>query len=652
MRIYGKIAAVLLAFLLVTAFAAPAVCAQASDPGSIRILFTHDMHASLEPAKAADKNGNLSEVGGFARLYTAIKEARADDADSTLLVDAGDYTMGTLFQTVECTQSPELRLMGMMGYDAVTVGNHEFDYTIEGFAKSLNAAAQSGETLPAYVTSNIALPKGEPKADALREAMQNYGVKEYTVVEKRGCRIGIFGVLGEEAANLAPMSAPAVFEDVQETAERLVRVLKEQEKVDLIVCLSHSGTNEDSSKSEDEQLAKAVPGIDVIISGHTHTILDQPVAAGNTIIASCGADSAYLGSLDIALEGGVWSVQNYALRPIDASITNDEALAGKVMVFKGLTDEYLADYGYTGDEVITNSPYQFENINTMFLTPGDYALGDITADSFLYTVKQAEGESYENVDVTVVPVGTIRATIHKGDVTVSDAFKILSLGTGPDGLTGYPLISVYLYGWELQNLCEVDASVAGLMGDAQLYFSGLRATYNPNRLIFNKVTDVKLLHGNKTQEIESEKLYRVVCSLYSGQMLGYVKEKSFGILSLTPKDKNGEAVTDFNKQIIYTQDGSEIKEWQAVVSYLSSFAEQDGISGGSTIPEAYAAPQGRKVADTSGGIWGILSHFNGFAWIALGVVIFLIAVLVLVPLLIVRGVKKRKARRAAMAAAA
>lgn len=646
MRIHRKIAAVLLVFLLVTAFAASAVSAEASDPGSIRILFTHDMHASLEPAKAADKNGNLSEIGGFTRLYTAIKEARAASPDSTLLVDAGDYTMGTLFQTVECTQSPELRLMGMMGYDAATVGNHEFDYTIDGFAKSLNAAAQSGEALPAYVISNIALPEGEPKADALREAMQNYGVKEYTVVEKSGCQIGIFGVLGEEAANLAPMSAPAVFEDVQETAKRMVQILKEQEKVDLIVCLSHSGTKEDVSESEDEQLAKAVPGIDVIISGHTHTILGSPIVAGNTIIVSSGSDSAYLGSLDIALEGGAWKVQDYALRPINASIADDGAIAGKVEAFKGLTDEYLANYGYTYDEFIANSPYQFEDINTMFYTPGDYALGDITADSFLYSVKQAEGESYENVDVTVVPVGTIRATINKGDVTVADAFKVLSLGTGPDGLTGYPLISVYLYGRELQNLCEVDASVAGLMGDAQLYFSGLRTTYNPNRLIFNKVTDVTLLRGSKAQEVESDKLYRVVCSLYSGQMLGYVKEKSFGILSLTPKDKNGETVTDYNKQIIYTQDGSEIKEWQAVVSYLSSFAEPDGISDGSTIPEAYATPQGRKVADTSGGLWGILSHFNGFAWILLSVVALLIAILVLTPLLIVRGIKKRKARKA------
>ncbi len=643
MRVHGKITAILLALLLVAAFAVPAVSAESLNAVSIRILFTHDLHASLEPAEAMGKDNNLTEVGGFARLYTAIEEAR-EDHPTALLVDAGDYTMGTLFQTVEAAQSPELRLMGMMGYDAATVGNHEFDYTVTGFTDSLNAAAQSGDALPAYVMSNMSLPEGDPKTDSLREAMRDYGVKEYTVVEKDGCRIGIFGVLGEEAAELAPMSEPAVFTDVQETAKRMVQVLKEQEKTDLIVCLSHSGTNEDASKSEDEQLAKAVPGIDVIISGHTHTVLNQPIVAGNTIIVSSGSDSAYLGALDIALKDGIWQVQDYALRPINDTLADDKAVAEKVDYFKGLTDDYLADYGYTYDEVIASSPYQFENINTMFDTPGDYALGDIAADSYVYAVQQAEGESYENVDVTVVPVGTIRATINKGDVTVAEAFKVLSLGTGPDEQAGYPLISVYLYGWELKNLCEVDASVAGIFADAQLYFSGMRTTYNPNRLIFNKVLDTQmLLKGGSVQAVEPDRLYRVVCGLYSGQMLGYVKEKSFGILSITPKDRNGEAVTDYNDQIIYSQSGSEIKEWQAVVSYLSSFAQQYGVS---TVPEAYAAPQGRKVADTSGGLWGILAHPNGFAWIVLGVVVFLIALLVLTPLLIVRGVRKRRARKA------
>ena len=304
MRVLGKVLSILSAFLLFAAFIAPSALADASDSGSLRILFTHDLHASLEPAKVADENGRFSEAGGFARLATAIREARADSPESTLLVDAGDYSVGTLYQALETTQSPELRLMGMMGYEAVTVGNHEFDCTITGFADSLNAAVQSGDVLPAYVMSNISLPGDDAKTEALRAAMDAYGVTEYTVVEKSGFRIGIFGVLGEEALADAPMSAPAVFEDIADAAKRMVEILKKEEKVDLVVCLSHSGTNEDVSESEDEQLAKAVPDIDVIISGHTHTVLQQPIVTGDTIIVSCGSDSAYLGQLDIAREDG------------------------------------------------------------------------------------------------------------------------------------------------------------------------------------------------------------------------------------------------------------------------------------------------------------------------------------------------------------
>ncbi len=649
MKLHKKVLSVLLVLTLALSVFFPTALAEGAPSDSIRILFTHDLHASLEPAIVAGPDGQLYQAGGFARLYTAIEEARDAAPQGTLLVDAGDYTMGTLFQTVETTQSPELRLMGMMGYDAVTAGNHEFDYTIDGFTASLNAAVESGDTLPPYVMSNISVPEGDAKADALRSAMDAYGVKEYIVTEKSGCKIGIFGLMGAEAAELAPMSVPAVFEDVKDTAQRMVKILKEQEKVDLVVCISHSGTKEDVAESEDEQLAKNVPGIDVIVSGHSHTVLQQPIVVDNTVIVSSGSDSAYLGSLDLSYNGG-WQVQGYSLRAIDDSIEDNAQIAAKVDAFKGLADQYLADYGHFYDEVIAYSPYQFTNINDMYYHPGDYALGDITADSYVYAVRHAEGEEYEPVDVSVVPVGVIRATINKGDITVADAFKILSLGTGPDGQSGYPLISVYLYGWELQNVCEVDASVAGLLADAQLYFAGLKETYNPNRLIFNKVTSAVLEREDGTTEaIEPDRLYRVVCSLYSGQMLAYVKEKSFGILSITPKDASGAEITDFNDQIIYTYEGNEIKEWQAVVSYLSSFEPKDGVS---VIPEKYAMPQGRKTADTSGGLFGILSQFNTFAWIVCGVVAVLLFLIALAIVLIVRGAKKRRARKAAKAQAA
>jgi len=350
MKPYKKLLSVLLVLAVAFSVILPSAPAAASDPRTIKILFTHDMHSSLLPGQVADSNGNLTEAGGFARLSAAIQGERSAGQDGTLLVDAGDYSMGTVFQTLETTAAPELRLMGGMGYDAVTAGNHEFDYTGRVFAKSLEAAKQSGDALPAYVMSNMTIPDNSAGADALREAMLDYGVKDYTVVEKNGVKIGIFGLLGKDAAADAATSKPAVFGDIVQASKRVVDILKNQQKADLIVCLSHSGTDPDVSKSEDEQLAKAVPDIDVIISGHTHTVLQQPIIVGHTVIASCGANSAYLGVLDLTYGQG-WKVQDYSLKAIDSSVKDDPDVAAKVDGFKTLVDKYLEPYGYNYDQV-------------------------------------------------------------------------------------------------------------------------------------------------------------------------------------------------------------------------------------------------------------------------------------------------------------
>lgn len=623
-----KVLTVFLTLIIAFSLLLPVSFAQAQGH-DIKILFTHDMHSSLTPATVFE-NGSLAESGGFARLYTAIQQERSQDPDNTLLVDAGDYSMGTLFQVLETSQSPELCLMGKMGYDVVTAGNHELDYTGAGLSKSLEAAKKSGGPLPEYVMSNVTVPEGSE----LKQAMNDYGVKDYVVVDKNGVKIGIYGVMGEEAVADAPMAAPAEFGDIIETSKRVVKILKEQENADLVICLSHSGTRENKSESEDELLAKAVPDIDVIISGHTHTVLEQPIIVGHTIIVSCGSDSDYLGVLDITNDNG-WTVNGYKLTKIDSSVADDTPIAEAVVSYDTSVNEYLKPYGMHSDDVIANSPYQFEDINHMLDNPGNYSLGDITSDAFMYAVKQAEGDSYETVDLAVVPMGTIRATINKGDVTVADAFRILSLGTGPDGLSGYPLISVYLYGWELKNVCEVDASISSLMGDAQLFLSGIKYTYNPNRLIFNKVTDAELVREDgSTETIESDRLYRVVCSIYSGQMLSYVKSKSFGIVSLTPKDKDGNEITDYNEQIIYNGNKQEVKEWQAVAEYLESFK--------GSIPVAYGETQQRKIGNAS---LDIFSGLNTFAMIVYAVIVVLLALIVFIIVKVTKRIRRMRHKK-------
>ncbi|TAH64970.1 MAG: bifunctional metallophosphatase/5'-nucleotidase, partial [Anaerolineaceae bacterium] len=320
---------IMIAILLFQVFIIPRSFAS-ENADSITIMFTHDMHSNLLPF-LTEKDGKVVETGGYARLMSIINNERESNPEA-LLLDAGDYSMGTPFQTIFTDYSPELRIMGSMGYDVVTLGNHEFDYRAEGLAHSLNAAVNSGDKLPKMVQSNVTFPIDEegnltPSLKELKNAMDNYGVREYTIIERSGIRIGIFGLLGEESASMAPM-AEVVFEDTVTQAKRVVKILSEQEKVDLIICLSHSGTKEDKSESEDEILAKQVPEIDVVISGHSHTKLEEPIVTGTTIIASSEEYGKNLGVMELSRNDSAdWKLERYELVNVNETIAEEETIS-------------------------------------------------------------------------------------------------------------------------------------------------------------------------------------------------------------------------------------------------------------------------------------------------------------------------------------
>lgn len=341
MRKIFRTLCILLTLFLVLSVNVPISYAESSKK-TMTILFTHDMHDHLLPFNLVE-NGQVKQLGGYARLQSVINDERKTDPN-LLLVDAGDFSMGTLFQTIFQSDAPELRILGQMGYDATTFGNHEFDFRASGLADSLNTAKSSGDKLPEIVASNVSFLKDKSgnmtqSLTDLKQAMSNYGVKDYTVIEKNGIKVGIFGLTGKDAASCAPMSG-VTFTDEVESAKRVVNILKKEEKVDLIVCLSHSGTWTDKSKSEDEILAKKVPDINVIISGHTHTKLDKPIMVGKTIIGSCGEYGENLGTLNISQNSeGNWSLDNYKLKQIDSSLPDDSHISQVINNFKSLVQE-------------------------------------------------------------------------------------------------------------------------------------------------------------------------------------------------------------------------------------------------------------------------------------------------------------------------
>lgn len=634
----------ILVLLITLVLAAGCLTAPASaqeEEGKVAtILFTHDMHSHLLPA---EKEGG-GEYGGFARLMTALEQER-DEAEASgyacITVDGGDFSMGTLFQTIYTTQASELRSLGALGYDAATFGNHEYEYRADGLAKMLRAAAESGDPLPALVQTNYVTPK-DPEAGAeVVEAMAGCGVTDYVIIERDGVRFAVFGVMGEDADACAPMSGME-FEPVIQAAQRVVDEIKANEAYDFLICLSHSGTNPDPKKSEDELLAKNVDGIDFIVSGHTHSTMLEPKIVNNTVIGCTGEYCTNLGKVTIKKDAeGNNAVLDYELIPIDENVAEDPRIAAQVADYKELVEtEYLSQFGMTFDQVLAHSPFDFTPISQFAQEQEEDSLGNLIADAYIYAVRQVEaGTSAAPITAAFVNSGVIRSSFSQGDITVSDAFNVSSIGSGADGSPGYPLIDAWLTGKELKTVLELDPSVGPLFSGVQLYSSGVRYTFNMHRMLFNRVTEPAILSSDGgTEAIDDNKLYRVVTNLYSSQMLGMVTDLSYGILKITPKDEWGNPITNYEDHIIHLEDGSELKEWYAVATYLASFPPEDGVP---QVPQRYAGPEGRKVRDDSVNPIALLRQPNWITLTVLGVALLLAALVVF----IIYRVATRKRRR-------
>lgn len=618
------------------------------DTKQIDVLFTHDTHSHLDSFSTI-VNGEQKEVGGFAKIKTLINEKKKEDPD-TLILDGGDFSMGTLIQTVYDTEAAELRMLGYLGYDVTTFGNHEFDYRSQGLANMLKAAKSSGETLPEIVVCNVDWDSMEKAGlndgqKQIQSAFETYGVKDYVMVQKGDVKIAVVGVFGKDALECAP-TCELSFKDPVGAVKKTVEEIKKNEEADMIACVSHGGTWEDESKSEDELLAKAVPDLDLIISGHTHSELQEAIRHGNTYIVSCGEYGRNLGSLSMTQNSdGRWNLSAYELIPVSEDVKADKATQERIDALMDTVDtNYLADFGYTRKEVLAQNDVEFNSLEEMGTEHKELNLGDIMADAYVYAVENSEYYDGDPVDVAVVPSGTVRDTYTKGDITVEDVYNSFSLGIGKDGVAGYPLINAYLTGKELKLVAEVDASISDFMTTARLYCSGLNFTYNPHRMILNKVTDCYLTRadGERT-EIEDDKLYHVVTDLYTGQMLGSVMKMSYGLLSLEPKDKDGNPIENLEDHAVMEGD-KELKAWDAIARYMQSFEDTDG-DGIANVPEYYETTHGRKVVEDSRNIIDLVKQPNKFSAMITGICLIFIVIIVLVVFLIRRMIRRIKVRK-------
>jgi 5'-nucleotidase/UDP-sugar diphosphatase len=625
----------------------------------ITVIHTNDLHSHIlgfppNLDYRPEMTGDDATKGGLARVATAIKQEKEKRNHPVLVLDSGDFLMGSLFHMLAREEAIELRLMKDMGYDALTLGNHEFDLKPKGLARILHSAAARGG-MPPVVFSNAVFSKESDKDDALEEAFKRGMVKPYLVLEKGGMKIGIFGIMGKDAAEKSPFASPVKFRDPIETSQEMVKVLREKEKVDMVICLSHSGLREAKTVSEDELLAQKVHGIDVIVGGHSHTRLEKPMVINSTLILQASAYGKCVGVLDLLWENGKVRQKNYRLIDIDSSIPGDMALQKKIDSFLETIDrDVLQKVNLTSKKVIGQSAFD------LTIKEEESNLGNLIADAIRWWVNKHDsdpGDPRTKVVVAIESNGLIRDDLLRGKtgaLAVADVFAAIPLGIGMDDTMGYPMISCYFYASEIKKALEVLTSVYPRKGTSYfLQVSGLKFTYNPRRVIFDRVTNIWL--GSEEDGYvpldyaESNKnLYRMTTNIYNAAFLKIIGKYTYQVLNITPKDLNGNPIDDLTASRVdadKSQPGTqELKEWIGVMEYIRSFPDTNG-DGIPDVPEKYRGKLGRIVVQASWNPVSLLSKGTMVTWGAFSAVVGGLLLLVLIAGFVVKVAKRRRGSR-------
>jgi 5'-nucleotidase / UDP-sugar diphosphatase len=623
----------------------------------LTIIHTNDMHShflGFPPSidYTPQVAGDDSTRGGWARIKTVVTKTKGDRANPVLVVDAGDFLMGTLFHMVSRERSMELRLLHDIGYDMVTLGNHEFDLKPAGLARILDTAKRGG-FLPAIVSSNVIFSATDDRDNTLEDAFKSGLVLPYRVIVKDGIRIGLFGLIGTEAAEVAPFAKPVTFGDPVETAKKMTSLLRNNEKADLVICLSHSGLDlEHVSKSEDVKLARAVPDIDIIISGHTHTPLPKPIVEGKTIIVQAWCYGLWAGILDVAVRNGMPVLEHYRIQEIDDSLAGDPGLIAIINGFKQeINAAVLAPLGLAFESVLAHTNFD------LTIEEKESSLGNIITDASRWYANRfasVPNDPLSRIEVAFDSNGLIRDSVVRGrtgNIAVCDLFNALPLGIGVDDTMGYPMLATYMYASELKKAFEILTSINPIKGyDYFLQVSGLKCTYNPRRMIFDRVTDIQI--GSEEEGYRpldysesNKKLYRVTANIYNATFLKIVGNFTMGILTIVPKDRNGRPVEDLSTALIDADPNrpgmQEVKQWKGLLEYARSFKDING-DGIPDVPEKYKGTLRRIVAEPSLNPVSLLRRGTFMTWIGFGGIVVIGSLLALVGLVVYRRIRPGK----------
>jgi 5'-nucleotidase / UDP-sugar diphosphatase len=566
----------------------------------ITILHTNDLHSRLmgyapESAYSPLTVNDDKTVGGFARIASIIKTEKESNKGMTLVLDAGDFMMGTLFPSLEKKSGFQLRLMKEMGYDVIGIGNHEYEFGPEWLASVIRTSAQNGE-IPPLLIGNAKFDDKDSRDDALEKEFSEDLIRSKIVLNKDGIKIGIFSILGKNAVKVAPKAAPVTFEKQTSFAKKMVKELR-SEKCNIIICISHSGVTKEKNGEwggEDVELAREVKGIDLIVGGHTHTRLDQPIIVNGIPIVQTGEFGQFVGCMKLSYSSEKLKIESYRLIAVDDKVAGDEHINKLIEEQKEkINFQVLKPLGMDYSRPVVESDFTLQGNDV-----GDYVnsnIGPLIADAIHYYVNV---HNSKGTDIGMVAAGMIFDKITPGVQTAPDIFRVMPLGSGNDDVPGYALSRLYVTGKELKSILEILLVAGKSKPEDYCYYSGLRVDYDPDRGIFKKIKKIEIVHSNGSVvnvdfSKKNKSLYSITADSYMLEFIGIIKKMSFGLINVVPKDAMGNKVKNMGTLVIdmdESRDGvQEGKEWLALIEFLGSMKDTNG-DGIPDIDKKYSVP--------------------------------------------------------------
>jgi len=458
------------------------------------VLHTNDLHARM---REFNKYGNTTSeeesaagegFGGVARIATKVKELR-DDATNVLLLDAGDQFQGTLFYSLYKGEASKI-FMNMLGYDAMTLGNHEFDDGPQELAPFV-----SGLDFP-VVSANVKV-ENEP---LLRDL-----IEPWVILDVDRHKVGILGFTTQEVPMVSKPGPNVVFEDIASSAQEVVDELEGQD-VNIIIALSHSGLGKDM------EIAGSVDGIDIIVGGHTHSLLSNtdenaegpyPVMVTSpsgepVLIVTAKSWGQYLGHLEVQFDDeGVaetWSGEPILL---DATVPEDPEYVAKV---QDMSEEVDMLRGMVIGETLTG----LEGTE-LSCRHGESNLGNLIADAILWD-SLASGAT-----IGLYNGGGIRSGVPAGPITMAQALEVLPFTD--------TIATLDLLGSDLKEVLEYSVSRAEdplNEGTGRfLQVSGLRFAWDPNQPVGSRILGVGIRNQDGTfSPLMDDNVYKIATSAY------------------------------------------------------------------------------------------------------------------------------------------